>query len=85
MHLLVWLLIHGILAWIASRVMETDPPQNGAASIALGFTGASLAGWLLGSATRNESDFTLAGLFVSFMGAVTLLGLANVIRERLAR
>jgi uncharacterized membrane protein YeaQ/YmgE (transglycosylase-associated protein family) len=85
MHLIGWLLIHGVLAWIASRVMETEPPQNAAVSIALGFAGASLAGWLIAHATRNESDFTLAGLFVSFMGAIALLGLANLVRERFAR
>ena len=85
MHLAAWLLIDGVLGWIASRVMSTDGQPNPAVNIALGFAGASLAGRLLSYATSNESEFTLAGLFVSFLGAMALLGVANLIRHASAR
>ena len=59
MHLLGWLLIDAVLGWVASRVMLTDGQQNAATNIALGFAGATIAGWLLAWATVHESDFTL--------------------------
>ena len=85
MHLAAWLLIDGALGWIASRVMSTDGQPKAAANIALGFAGASLAGWLLAHATSNESEFTLAGIFVSFLGAIALVGVANLVRHASVR
>jgi len=66
------------------------PPVSGAqpdgvTNVALGFAGASLAGWLLAYATSNESEFTLAGICVSFLGAIALLGVANLIRHASVR
>jgi len=85
MHLAAWLLIDGVLGWIASRVMSTDGQPDPATNVALGFAGASLAGWLLAYATSNESEFTLAGICVSFLGAIALLGVANLIRHASVR
>jgi uncharacterized membrane protein YeaQ/YmgE (transglycosylase-associated protein family) len=80
-HLAAWLLIDGVLGWIASRVMSSDGEPDATINVALGFAGASLAGRALAHATSNESEFTLAGLFVSFLGAIALLGVANAIRR----
>ena len=80
-HLAAWLLVDGVLGWMASRVMSADGQPNAMTNVALGFAGASLAGWLLAYATSNESEFTLAGLFVSFLGAIALVGVANLIRH----
>jgi len=85
MHLAAWLLIDGVLGWIASRVMSTDGQPDGVTNVALGFAGASLAGWLLAYATSNESEFTLAGICVSFLGAIALLGVANLMRHTSVR
>jgi uncharacterized membrane protein YeaQ/YmgE (transglycosylase-associated protein family) len=85
MHLLGSLLIDAVLGWVASRVMQTDGQRDTATNIALGFAGAALAGSLLAWATFHESDFTLAGIVVSFLGAIALLGLANLLRAAHAR
>jgi uncharacterized membrane protein YeaQ/YmgE (transglycosylase-associated protein family) len=83
-HLLGSLLIDAVLGWVASRVMQNGQ-QDAATNIALGFAGAAIAGWLLAWATSHESDFTLAGIFVSFLGAIALLGVVNLIRGVHAR
>ena len=85
MHLLGSLLVDAVLGWVASRVMQADGQQDAVTNIALGFAGAAIAGWLLAWATFHESDFTLAGIFVSFLGAIALLGVANLIRGVHAR
>jgi uncharacterized membrane protein YeaQ/YmgE (transglycosylase-associated protein family) len=47
--------------------------------------GALLGGWLLspmvGAGTINSGDLSLAGLGVSFLGAVILLAIVNVFRR----
>ena len=50
-------------------------------NIIVGIVGLMLVGWLisplLGAGTINQNDFSLAGLLVSFLGAVILLAIAN--------
>ena len=47
--------------------------------------GALLGGWLLaplfGTGTINQGDFSLSGLLVSFLGAVILLAIVNLVRR----
>ena len=47
--------------------------------------GAFLGGWLLaplfGTGTINSDNFSLSSLLVSFLGAVILLGIVNLLRR----
>jgi uncharacterized membrane protein YeaQ/YmgE (transglycosylase-associated protein family) len=88
-NFIVWLILGGIIGWIASKVMRTDAQQGVFLNIFVGIIGAMLAGWLisplLGAATINQNDFSLAGLFVSFLGALVLLAIVNLIRRGTVR
>jgi len=89
MSFIIWLVIGGLVGWLASVVMRTDAQQGIVLNIVVGIIGALLGGWLLspllGSGTINQGDFSLSGLLVSFLGAVILLAIVNFIRRGSAR
>ena len=84
-----WLIIGGILGWLASIVMHTNHKQGMFLNVIVGIVGATLAGWiispLLGISTINQDNFSFASLFVSFLGAVILLAIVNFFRHGKAR
>jgi uncharacterized membrane protein YeaQ/YmgE (transglycosylase-associated protein family) len=86
MNLLLWIIIGGILGWIASRMMGTDDQQGVLLNIVVGVVGAFIAGLLLspllGVGTINQSDFSLPSMLISLLGAVILLALVNAFRGR---
>ncbi|MEO8484904.1 MAG: GlsB/YeaQ/YmgE family stress response membrane protein [Betaproteobacteria bacterium] len=85
MNFLIWIVVGGLLGWVASKVMNTDAQQGVLLNIVVGIVGALLAGFLLsplfGVATINAGDFSAAGLLISLLGAVILLAIVNLIRR----
>jgi uncharacterized membrane protein YeaQ/YmgE (transglycosylase-associated protein family) len=85
MNLIIWLVVGGLIGWIASMLMRTDGQQGILLNVVVGIVGAFLGGWLLapmlGTGTINSSDFSLSGLVVSLLGAVVLLGIVNLVRR----
>jgi uncharacterized membrane protein YeaQ/YmgE (transglycosylase-associated protein family) len=84
-NFIVWLILGGLIGWVASLVMRTDAQQGIFLNIVVGVVGALLAGFvvspLLGPSTINQNDFSIAALVVSFIGAVILLAIVNLIRR----
>ena len=89
MNLIIWLVVGGIIGWLASLVMRTDGQQGIILNVVVGIVGALIAGFviapLLGTGTINTSDFSVSGLIVSFLGAVVLLAIVNLVRRRAVR
>lgn len=85
MNFIIWIVIGGILGWLASLVMRTDASQGMLLNVVVGIVGALLGGWLLaplfGTGTINQSDFSIGSLLVSFLGAVILLAIVNLLRR----
>jgi uncharacterized membrane protein YeaQ/YmgE (transglycosylase-associated protein family) len=85
MNLIIMLIVGGILGWLASMVMKTDGQQGLFLNVVVGVVGALLAGYLitpfLGGAPITSGAFDIKSLFVSFLGAVVLLGIVNLIRR----
>ena len=85
MNLIIWLVVGGLIGWIASMLMRTDGQQGILLNVVVGIVGAFLGGWLLapmlGTGTINSNDFSLSGLIVSLLGAVVLLGIVNLVRR----
>ena len=77
MNFIIWIVIGGILGWIASMIMHTNAQQGILLNVVVGIIGALLGGWLLaplfGTGTINQNDFSLGSLVVSLLGAVILL------------
>lgn len=89
MNFIIWLIVGGIIGWLASLVMKTDAQQGILLNIVVGIIGALLGGWLLsplfGEGTINQSDFSVGGLIVSFLGAIILLAIVNLFRRGAVR
>jgi uncharacterized membrane protein YeaQ/YmgE (transglycosylase-associated protein family) len=89
MNLILWLIIGGLIGWIASLIMRTDAQQGIFLNIVVGIVGALLAGFLLsplfGIGTINQSNFSLPALLVSLLGAVILLAIVNLFRRGTVR
>lgn len=89
MNLILWLIVGGLLGWIASLIMRTDAQQGIVLNIVVGVVGALLAGFLLtplfGVGTINQNNFSLAALLISLLGAIILLALVNLLRRGTAR
>jgi uncharacterized membrane protein YeaQ/YmgE (transglycosylase-associated protein family) len=84
-NFIVWIIVGGIIGWLASIVMRTDAQQGTLLNIIVGIVGAFLAGLvltpLLGIGTINQADFSLASLLVSLLGAIILLAIVNMFRR----
>jgi uncharacterized membrane protein YeaQ/YmgE (transglycosylase-associated protein family) len=89
MNIVLWLVVGGILGWLASLVMKTDAQQGIILNVVVGIVGAVLGGLviapMLGTGTINTNDFSVPGLFVSFLGALILLAIVNLVRRRSVR
>lgn len=86
MNLIIWLIVGGLIGWVASKIMGTDAQQGVVLNIVVGVVGAAIGGFLiapmLGGGTINQSDFSILSLIVSLIGAIILLAIVNFIRRR---
>ena len=60
MNIIVWLVIGGLIGWVASTVMRM--PEGVLLNVVVGIVGAALGGWflspLVGASTINQSNFS---------------------------
>jgi uncharacterized membrane protein YeaQ/YmgE (transglycosylase-associated protein family) len=89
-NFILWLLFGALVGWLASIVMRTDAQQGALMNIIVGIVGAFLGGFLgsalgIGGSNINNSDFSLPGLLISFVGAVVLLAIVNLFRRGAVR
>lgn len=85
-NFILWLLFGALVGWLASLVMRTDAQQGALLNIVVGIVGAFLGGLIfsllgIGGATLNDGVFNLPSLIISFIGAVVLLGIINLMRR----
>jgi len=89
MNFIIWLVVGGLIGWVASMIMKTDAQQGVILNVVVGIVGSMLGGWLiaplLGSGTVNTNDFSVMGLVVSLVGAIILLAIVNLITRGRAR
>ena len=85
MSFIIWLIVGGIIGWLASLIMKTDAQQGLILNIVVGIVGSFLGGWLiaplLGTGTVNSGDFSIMGLLASLIGAIILLAIVNLFRR----
>ena len=85
MNFIIWLVVGGIIGWLASIVMHTNAQQGILLNIVVGTIGAFLAAFaltpLVGGGTINSGDFSLIGLAMSLVGAIVLLAIVNLVRQ----
>ena len=86
MNLIIWLIVGGLIGWVASLIMGTDAQQGAFLNIIVGVIGTFLAGMVLtplfGINTINQNNFSLGAMLVSLLGAVILLAIVGLFRHR---
>lgn len=87
-NFLIWLLVGGLIGWVASLIMRTDAQQGMLLNVVVGIVGAALGGWLIsplvGAPSINEG-ISIASILVSLLGAVILLAIVNLFRRGTVR
>jgi len=79
--ILVWLVIGGIVGWLASLVMRTDAQQGILLNIVVGIVGAFLGGLIFNRGDINEAPLSVGAFLVSLVGAIILLAIVNLFRR----
>jgi uncharacterized membrane protein YeaQ/YmgE (transglycosylase-associated protein family) len=84
MGLIIWLIVGGIVGWLASIIMKRDAQQGILLNIIVGIIGALIGGWLIGpllGAGSINDGITVMSFIVSLIGAVILLAIVNLFRR----
>lgn len=88
-NFIVWLIVGGLIGWVASLIMRTDAQQGILLNVIVGIVGAALGGWfispLVGVGSINQGTFSIGALLVSLLVAVVLLAIVNLVRRGSAR
>ena len=81
MNLIVWLVVGGVVGWLASIIMKRDASQGIILNVIVGIVGALLAGWLIsplvGVGSINDG-LSIGSFLVSLVGAIILLAIVNL-------
>ena len=81
MNLIIWLIVGGVIGWLASIIMRTDAQQGIFLNIIVGIVGAFLGGLIFTGGSINNAPLTLYTFLVSLLGAVILLAIVNLFRR----
>ncbi len=81
MNLIIWLVVGGVIGWIASMIMRTDAQQGIFLNIVVGIVGAFIGGQIINGGSINNAGLTIQSFLVSLVGAVILLAIVNLVRR----
>lgn len=81
MSFILWLIVGGIVGWLASLIMRTDGQQGILLNVIIGIIGGFIGGWLisplLGMGTVNDG-FRIGSLIMALVGAVILIAIVKL-------
>jgi len=84
-NFIVWLIVGGVIGWVASIIMHTNAQQGTLLNIVVGIVGAFIAGLVLtpyfGIPTINQNVFSLPAMLISLVGAIILLAVVSLFRR----
>jgi uncharacterized membrane protein YeaQ/YmgE (transglycosylase-associated protein family) len=85
MSVITLLILSVLVGWLATLILNSDIGRVSLPDFATGVIGAAIAGGLvarvLGIPMIGEYGFTLSGALASWVGAMSLLAVANLIRR----
>lgn len=81
MGIIIWLVVGGVVGWLASMIMRTDAQQGVILNIVVGIVGAFLGGLIFSRGDINDAPLNLTAFLVSLVGAVVLLAIVNLFRR----
>jgi uncharacterized membrane protein YeaQ/YmgE (transglycosylase-associated protein family) len=81
MGLIMWLIVGGVVGWLASILVRTDGQQGIILNIVVGIVGAFIGGLIFGRGEINNAPLNVTTFLVSLAGAVALLAIVNLVRR----
>lgn len=78
MNIIVWLIVGGLIGWVASLIMRTDAQQGILLNIVVGIVGAVIAGFAFGG---MGDPLSIRTILLALLGAVVLLGVVNLVKR----
>ncbi|MBV8686419.1 MAG: GlsB/YeaQ/YmgE family stress response membrane protein [Alphaproteobacteria bacterium] len=84
MGIIIWLIVGGVVGWLASIIMRRDAQQGILLNIVVGIVGAAIGGFIMNHGDINEG-ITVMSFLVSLVGAVILLAIVNLFTRRSIR
>ncbi|PPK51635.1 GlsB/YeaQ/YmgE family stress response membrane protein [Marinobacter persicus] len=85
MGIIIWLIMGGVVGWVASLIMGTDGQQGIILNVVVGIVGALIGGWLIGpllGAGSINDGITVMSFIVSLIGAVILLAILSLFQRK---
>ena len=79
MGIIIWLIVGGVVGWLASIVMRTDGQQGIFLNVIVGIVGAAIAGFIFGGSINQA--ITITTFLYSLIGAIILLAIVNLVRR----
>jgi uncharacterized membrane protein YeaQ/YmgE (transglycosylase-associated protein family) len=79
--LIIWLIVGGVIGWLASIIMRTDAQQGIFLNIVVGIVGAFIGGLIITGGSINNAPLNVTSFLVSLLGAVILLAIVNLVRR----
>lgn len=83
MGIIIWLIIGGVVGWLASIIMRRDAQQGVILNIVVGIIGSMIAGFLFGGGINDV--ITIRTFIYSLIGAVILLAIVNLFTRKSVR
>lgn len=84
MGLIIWLVVGGVVGWLASLIMRRDAQQGIILNIVVGIIGAMIAGFFFSGGSINAA-ITVRSFLLSLVGAVVLLAIVNLFTRKSVR
>src|SRR5690606_401617 len=78
MDFIIWLIVGGVIGWLASLIMKTDAQQGILLNVVVGIVGAFIGGWLIApliGGTTGTGGFNFMGFIAALIGAIILLAI----------
>ena len=81
MGIIFWLVVGGVIGWLASVIMRTDGQQGIILNIMVGIIGAFIGGLIFARGEINNAPLTITTFLVSLVGSIILLAIVNMVRR----
>jgi len=81
MGIIMWLVVVGVIGWLASVIMRTDGRQGIILNIVVGIIGSFIGGLIFARGDINNAPLTITTFLVSLVGAIILLAIVNIVRR----
>ncbi|MGH8053706.1 MAG: GlsB/YeaQ/YmgE family stress response membrane protein [Stenotrophomonas sp.] len=84
MGIIIWLIVGGVVGWLASLIMRRDAQQGIILNVVVGIVGAMLAGFLFSGGSIG-GGISIRSFLLSLLGAVILLAIVNLFTRKKIR